>query len=222
MHKMVNSYGMVHNSRYWSEIESSISKYGASKEDVTIMDLGCGPGLLLRDLLHRYHPQRVIGVDLSEVMLEHAEIELEEELLELENSGAIETDGVEIKLIQQHLQHDPHLPTGVDYIFSSRVLRSFEDQHQSFDSMYKALNPGGLLVLLDWTRASIPTYDQWFRSSESHFSDLTAWDVVAYHRNFSRYDLEDWEYILNAAGLEVVHRFQLSPVYSCIIGKKPL
>jgi len=117
-----------------------------------------------------------------------------------------------VEFIEQHLQENPDLPKGNDAIFSSRVLRSFEDQYTSLSNIHNALNPDGLLVLLDWARADLPTYAEYLGGGPAN--------VMRYHRNFSRYSLSDWEYILSNTGFRIELAFSLPPVHLAIVARK--
>jgi len=207
MLRMVDTFDRVHNVRYWNEITSTIDN--SILKNGKVMDLGCGPGLLLKHLVKTFSPAVVTGIDLSEIMLNRAEQEL------------AEFNDIEVNLIQQHLQDDPTLSKDQSAIFSSRVLRSFEDQHVIMNSIWNSLISGGYVVILDWMKADIQTYESWFNRPTNEFGQLSPAQVIKYHRNFSRYNLTDWKYILTSFGFDVVHSFQLDAVHGCTIARKP-
>ncbi|MHA2501742.1 MAG: class I SAM-dependent methyltransferase [Candidatus Kariarchaeaceae archaeon] len=205
MVRMVETYSRVHSPRYWNALEGNIDTDFV--KGGIIADLGCGPGLLLRDLGRKFAPKKLVGVDLSPVMLQRAEVETR-------------SVGVDTEFIQQHLQDDPQLKFSAHAIFSSRVLRSFEDQQAIMNSISAALEDGGYLVIVDWIRASIRDYLSWFSQQSGEFENLTPAEVIRYHRIFSRYSLEDWEYIVENHGFEVIHTFQIDAVHGGIIARK--
>lgn len=203
LEKMVKSYSETHNERYWKEVTPFIKDKASGK----ILDLGCGPGLLLRDLDLKYSPKLIYGLDRLEVMLNRTKEILNE---------AVKQNRV--KLILQNIQEDSSLPSDLDIIFSSRVLRSFEDQWEILSSIYYSLNQGGLLVLLDWAKEDIETYYNWFKSNGSYDGNIS--EVIKRHRNFSRYNLNDWHFMLKNVGLKMIHSFQLDPVHLGLIAMK--
>lgn len=203
LEKMIKSYSETHNERYWKEITPFIKNKASGK----ILDIGCGPGLLLRDLDSKYSPKLIYGLDRLEVMLNKAR----ENLSEAFNQNRV-------KLILQNIQEDSSLPSDLDIIFSSRVLRSFEDQWEILSSIYYSLNDGGLLVLLDWAKEDIETYYNWYKSNGNYNGNIS--ELIKHHRNFSRYNLNDWHFILKNIGLKVVHSFQLDPVHLGLVAMK--
>ncbi len=204
MNKMVDTYSEVHNSRYWQEISPIIE----TRAKGVCLDIGCGPGLLLKDLKERYNPTKLIGIDVSEVMINKANEYLEKSVSE----GRVE-------LIIQHMQVDLNLPGDIDLVFSSRVLRSFDDQWGIMKSIIDCLNPGGLLVLLDWDQRSITDYYEYFKKT-GRLDNIDIAEVIRLHRNFSRYSLADWEFILTKAGFHIEKAFQVDEVHICMIGIK--
>ena len=203
METMVNSYASVHNDDYWK----IVSPYLEPRVSGRIMDIGCGPGLLLNDLYNKFKPEKMYALDLSDVMLEKAKSVLSKPVKE----GRLE-------FIQQHMQEDVNLPQDIDVIFSSRVLRSFDNQWEVLNSIYNSLKPGGILVMVDWSLESISTYFKWF-----DFSDLYEYDIdnaIRKHRNFSRYSIEDWVFLFEKVGFTILKEFRLSEVKIGLIVQK--
>ncbi|MHA2253311.1 MAG: class I SAM-dependent DNA methyltransferase [Candidatus Kariarchaeaceae archaeon] len=205
MQKMFVSYPKVHNVRYWQEVSPFINEKSRNR----CLDIGCGPGLLLRDLEEKFKPEMLYGIDLSQTMLQKAK-----EIL-----SSVHQEG-RLQIIQQNLQEDPTLPDDLDVIFSSRVMRSFEDQMTILHSIYSSLTKDGLFVLLDWDKNSIAYYYHYFKG-DSPDTQTNISEVVRKHRNFSRYGIEDWEFMLQHVGFTVQLAFQVNEVTICIIAKKP-
>lgn len=202
VNRMVETYPQVHNERYWKEIDPFISNLAKGQ----CMDLGCGPGLLLLDLFTKYQSEKLVGLDLSPLMLTKAQNFLEEA-------------HANFSLLQQHLQENNSLPSGNTLIFSSRVLRSFEDPVKILTSIHDSLVENGLLVLLDWDLQPLSVYLNWF-NEDSRFSDNAFADLVKYHRNFSRYSIDDWNLLLKETGFGIEHAFQLNPVHIVVVARK--
>lgn len=195
MLKMVDSYSRVHNDRYWSHLEPILKEIKLQR----ILEIGCGPGLLLEEIYQRFGGEKIFALDLSEVMLTKAK----------ETLSPLDAD---VEFIQQHMQQDTTLPESLDLILSSRVLRSFDNLWEVLHSIYKALVPGGKLVLLEWGKASLQSYH--------NYLDVDVERAVDLHRNFSKYDLEDWDYMLRHIGFTIEVAFQVDEMILCIVANK--
>jgi trans-aconitate 2-methyltransferase len=96
--------------------------------DETVLDAGCGSGRMTRHVLERLPRGRVIGVDASPSMVEHARQELgDDERIEL-----IVADLAELDLTRQ-----------VDAIFSNATFHWVPDHERLFERLFAALRPGG-------------------------------------------------------------------------------
>ncbi len=204
VYRMIETYPKVHTEVYWN----NVSPYLKNLSEATFLDIGCGPGLLLRDLYKRFNPAKLIGIDLSSDMLTKAKEILRKPIEE----GKVE-------LVLKHMQQDPTLPRNVDVVFSSRVLRSFEDPYTIFRAIHNSLVQGGHLVVLDWDRQSIWNYASWM-AKQDDFGDLHPQEIIRYHRNFSRYSLEDWAYIIANTGFSMNRIFRVNEVHVGFVATK--
>jgi trans-aconitate 2-methyltransferase len=99
--------------------------------DETVLDAGCGSGRVTRLLLERLPEGRVIGVDGSQQMIEHATEEL---------SGF----GDRVELIVSDLL-EMELDEDVDAIFSNATFHWILDHERLFQRLFAALKPGGAM-----------------------------------------------------------------------------
>ena len=105
-----------------------------------VVDIGCGTGLTTREAARAAAPGRVVGVDVSERMLERAR----------EVTAAERLDNVRYELgdAQTH-RFDP---AGFDVAISRFGTMFFSDPAAAFANIAAALRPEGRLVLLVWQR----------------------------------------------------------------------
>jgi trans-aconitate 2-methyltransferase len=99
------------------------------KGDETVLDAGCGSGRVTAMLLERLPNGRVIGVDSSEEMVEHARAALGD------RATILVGDLTEFEL-----------DSPVDAAFSNAVFHWIPDHDRLFERLFAALRPGGRLV----------------------------------------------------------------------------
>jgi trans-aconitate 2-methyltransferase len=95
----------------------------------TVLDAGCGSGRVTLMLLERLPRGRVIAVDQSASMVEHAREALGE------RATVIQADLTELELDEP-----------VDAVFSNAVFHWVPDHDRLFATLHAALRPGGRLV----------------------------------------------------------------------------
>ncbi len=112
--------------------------YGIGSGDA-VLDIGCGAGLTTREAARAAAPGRVVGVDVSERMLERAR-----ELTEGLGNVRYELGDAQVHRFD---------PAGFDVAISRFGTMFFSDPDAAFANIATALRPGARLVLLVWQRA---------------------------------------------------------------------
>ena len=99
-----------------------------------VLDLGCGSGWATRLIAKRFHPKKIVGIDISDEMVRRAE----------EQSKGI----ANIEFRQGAAEKIP-LPDGsIDKIFSIESLYYWPDQMAGLKEVKRVLTPGGKLFML--------------------------------------------------------------------------
>ena len=111
--------------------------YGISPGDA-VVDIGCGTGLTTREAARAAAPGRVVGVDVSERMLERAR----------QVTAAEGLDNVRYELGDAQVHRFD--PGGFDVAISRFGTMFFSDPTAAFANIAAALRPEGRLVLLVW------------------------------------------------------------------------
>lgn len=108
-----------------------------------IWDLGCGTGLSTRAVLKTMPHARVIGIDASVGMLDHARAK----------SWPEGTRFLLQRVEQLDLSSAPELAEAPDGIFAAYLLRNVPHQHRTeiLTSLQRQLKPGAPLVLHDYS-----------------------------------------------------------------------
>ncbi|HEV3378514.1 MAG TPA: methyltransferase domain-containing protein [Thermoleophilaceae bacterium] len=129
--------------------------YGISPGD-EVVDIGCGTGLTTREAARAAAPGRVLGVDVSERMLERAR-----QLTVAEGLGNVR---YELGDAQVH-RFDP---AGFDVAISRFGTMFFSDPGAAFANIAAALRPGARLVLLVWQAHE---HNEWARAIDAALGD---------------------------------------------------
>jgi SAM-dependent methyltransferase len=108
----------------------------------SILDIGCGRGNSFRLLHDKFLPQRLIGVDIDERSLRLARSQVVHDHLQVE---LLQSDGATLEL-----------PDGsVSMLFCHQTFHHLVRQQEALSEFYRVLQPGGLLLFAESTRAYI-------------------------------------------------------------------
>ena len=129
--------------------------YGISAGD-EVLDIGCGTGLTTREAARAAAPGRVVGVDVSERMIERAR--------ELAAAEGLDNLRYELGDAQVH-RFDP---AGFDVAISRFGTMFFSDPAAAFANIARALRPEARLVLLVWQPHE---HNEWARAIDAALGD---------------------------------------------------
>jgi arsenite methyltransferase len=140
-------------------------RHASPKLDEDIIDIGCGPGYLTRDLAAGAGESgSVLGIDQSESMLEIARARCEGMPgVRFEQANAVEL---------------PAENESFDLVVSTQVMEYVEDIDRALSEIARVLRPGGrtLLLATDWRACA------WHSSDEERMQRmLSAWEEHLAH-----------------------------------------
>ena len=165
--------------------------YGISPGD-RVLDIGCGAGLTTRDAARAAAPGEVLGVDVSERMLELAR----------QRTAAEGLDNVRYELGDAQVHRFD--PAGFDVAISRFGTMFFSDPGAAFANLAAALRPEGRLVLLVWQRRED---NEWMKAFDAALGAATPSPPPPDLDAFSLGDAEATARVLEAAGFTGV-RFE--------------
>jgi len=133
----------------------------------SVIDVGCGPGLVAEALLEAGH--RVLGIDLSAKMIARAR----RRTARFGDRARFEVASI----------HDDRIEGRFDAALSRSVLHHVEDPLLFLARQAELLRPGGVLVLCDHTTDPNPECRGWHQSIErlrdrSHVANATPGELV--------------------------------------------
>jgi SAM-dependent methyltransferase len=162
--------------------------YGISTGD-EVLDIGCGPGLTTREAARAAAPGRVVGVDVSERMLQRAR----------QLTAAQRLSNVRYE--QADAQVHRFAPARFDVAISRFGTMFFGDPVAAFANIAAALRAGARLVLLVWQRLED---NEWARLIDAALGDAVQ-PTPPGADPFSLGDAEATARILDSAGFDDVH-----------------
>jgi len=183
---MVKTHAGRFGGTFWAFVEqhtSLVDKGGV------VVDLGTGPGLLLRDLTTRYENTRAVGIEVQPEMLKLAK-------------DVVAEDADRRQLIEADVSQPPLAvdDNSADVVIASVLLHELPVPTRMIDEALRILKPGGTFIMLDWIRQPLSTYCDGERpdtlSQFTHFSE------------HCRYTADDLEWLFQQSGF-VVDDFML-------------
>jgi SAM-dependent methyltransferase len=135
--------------RYWADhadqFDASLRAYqpifmsaAALADGDTVLDVGCGTGQCSIEAARKVGGGEVLGVDLSEVMLEVA------------RRRARAAGMANVSFVKGDAQVHPFAPRAFDAVIGRTSVMFFGDPAAGLGNLFAALRPGGRLVLLVW------------------------------------------------------------------------
>ena len=206
LERMVKTHPERFGSEYWEYFATQVAPHLPPRP--VMIDLGCGPGLLLRDLAERHPTATLYGYDVTPAMLAHGRT--------LPGAGPTPT----LALLDVAEQPLPHATGTVHLVSMSSVLHVIDEPLPVLAEIRRVLAPGGIFLLNDWIRQSLETYLAWRREA---FVEDEADSVRRGFRLFAvhnKYTAEDWQWLLAKAGFAVRHHAQLRPTHRIFVATR--
>lgn len=107
-----------------------------------ILDAGCGQGKAFHALVERFHPERLIGVDVDEGGLDAADREAQRH-------------DIKAELLECNLAAMDLADASVDMVFCHQTLHHLARQEETLAEFHRVLKPGGVLLLAESTQEYI-------------------------------------------------------------------
>jgi SAM-dependent methyltransferase len=192
---MVTTHPERFGEAYWALFAAHVAPH--LPPNPVMIDLGCGPGLLLRDFGARYPAATLYGYDVTAAMIAHGRA--------LSYTGATPA----FALHDVTTQPLPHPAGSVHLVSMSSVLHVVDEPLPVLAEIRRVLAPAGIFLLHDWIRQPLPTYLAWRRDV------LGEGDAESRRRGFrlfpvhNKYTTEDWQWLLAEAGFTIGYQEQL-------------
>src|SRR5262245_19693083 len=203
---MVQTHGQRFGPSFWEFFAAQVSP--ALPQQPVIVDLGCGPGLLLRDLSARFPAGRLHGYDVTPAMVSHG--------TQLAFAGASPIFAVH----DVSAQPLPHATNSVDLLSMSSVLHVIDEPLPVLAEIRRVLTASGLLLLYDWIRRPLTAYLAWRRdvlqesAAETHRRGFLAFPV------HNKYTADDLRWLFAEAGFHICAETQPRPSHRLFVADR--
>jgi len=188
---MIRSYAGRFGDAYWDAFDEHARPRLSPAP--TIVDLGCGPGLLLQDLSARVPKGDLHGYDLTPAMIEHAR--------RIDYIGQPPTLGL-LDLLKDRL---PFEEASVDVVAISAVVHLFDDLFPFLAEVSRVLKPAGTFLMYEWVRTSLAEYMGRPSTSDAPESPedfrRRSMKLFGTHNHYAR---EDWRWMLTESGFDIL------------------
>src|SRR5262247_929494 len=144
LQRVVSNHHERFGADFWATFTAQIAP--ALPPQPVIVDLGCGPGLLLRDLGERYPQATLYGYDVTPAMIAHGQ--------QLSSTGAKPT----LALHNVGTEPLPNATGSVHLVTMTSVLHIIDEPLLVLAEIRRVLAPGGIFMLHDWIRMPLQTY----------------------------------------------------------------
>lgn len=188
---------------FWAMFAAHVARALPSRP--VVIDLGCGPGLFLRDLGERYPQATLYGYDLTPAMIGYGQ--------QLPATGAHPT----LVVHDVTTQSLPHATGTVHLVTMSSVLHVVDEPLPVLAEIRRALAPGGIFLLHDWIRMPLPTYLQWRIERQGEEPDVSRQRGFRLFAVHNKYTTEDWQWLLGEAGFVIRYQTQLRPTHQLFV-----
>jgi len=201
LRRMVETHAERYGDPFWAFFTAHVAPALPAKP--VMIDVGCGPGLLLRDLGHRYPSASLHGYDVTPAMVAHGQ----------QLAGATMT----FMLHDITTQPLPHGAGSVHLASMSAVLHVLDEPLPVLAEFRRVLAPGGVFLLNDWIRQPLRDYLAWRRDvmkETGREASRRAFRLFPVH---NKYTPDDWRWLLAEAGLTIRAETQLRPGHQIFV-----
>jgi SAM-dependent methyltransferase len=203
LQRMVNTHPERFGPSFWEFFSAQVAP--ALPAQPVAVDLGCGPGLLLRDLAERCPAARLHGYDVTPAMIAYAQ--------QLSYAGGPPTLAVH-DVATQSL---PHGMGSVHLLIVSSMLHVIDEPLPVLAEIKRVLAPKGIFLLHEWIRQPLEGYLAWRRDV------MKESPVESRRRGFrlfpvhNKYTTEDWRWLLAEAGFAIRIHTQLRATHRIFV-----
>ncbi len=189
---------------YWQTLEAFVPLKTTKKG--TLLDLGTGPGLFVRDIISAYPNLTATGVDESEAMVSYAK------QMKLPRARA-KIYKRDISSGKTNLKDRPF-----DFITMNFVFHHLPSPLSLLDNLkHNLLSKNGYFIIYDWVRTSLEDYVEFHKLMGRNMPEDAAFEMFSEH---GKYGEDDLEWLLGREGFKLENKESITALHSLMVFKK--
>jgi ubiquinone/menaquinone biosynthesis C-methylase UbiE len=192
---MVATHPERFDAPFWAFYDTHVGRRLPSR--AVMVDLGCGPGLLLRDLGERHPDAMLHGYDVTPAMITYG------------RRLAFKPASVSLTVHDVTVEPLPLADATVNLASMSSVLHVFDEPLPTLAEIRRVLAPGAIFLLNDWIRQPLSSYLAWRRDVMKESGPDAVRRAFRLFPVHNKYTVEDWRWLLGEAGFEVLAQTEL-------------
>jgi ubiquinone/menaquinone biosynthesis C-methylase UbiE len=195
LQRMVATHPERFDAPFWTFYDTQVGRRLPPR--AVMIDLGCGPGLLLRDLGER-HPDAILhGYDVTPAMITYG------------RRLAFKPASVSLTVHDVTVEPLPLADATVNLASMSSVLHVFDEPLPTLAEVRRVLAPGAIFLLNDWIRQPLSSYLAWRRDVMKESGPDAVRRAFRLFPVHNKYTVEDWRWLLGEAGFEILAQTEL-------------
>ena len=195
LQRMVATHPERFDAPFWTFYDTQVGRRLPPR--AVMIDLGCGPGLLLRDLGER-HPDAILhGYDVTPAMITYG------------RRLAFKPASVSLTVHDVTVEPLPLADGSVNLASMSSVLHVFDEPLPTLAEVRRVLAPGAIFLLNDWIRQPLSSYLAWRRDVMKESGPDAVRRAFRLFPVHNKYTVEDWRWLLGEAGFEILAKTEL-------------
>jgi ubiquinone/menaquinone biosynthesis C-methylase UbiE len=195
LRRMVATHPERFEATFWAFFDAHVGR--RLPPGPVIVDVGCGPGLLLRDLGERHPDATLHGYDVTPAMIAHA------------RQLAFKPPRVTFAVHDVVAQRLPLADGSVNLLSMSSVLHVLDEPLPIMAEIRRVLARGGLFLLNDWVRQPLAAYLAYRRDVMSETGPDAQRRAFRLFPAHNKYTADDWRWLLGEAGFDVLAETEL-------------
>jgi len=195
LQRMVATHPERFDAPFWAFYDAHVGRRLPPR--AVMVDLGCGPGLLLRDLGER-HPDAILhGYDVTPAMITYG------------RRLAFKPASVTLTVHDVTVEPLPLADASVNLASMSSVLHVFDEPLPTLAEIRRVLVPGAIFLLNDWIRQPLSSYLAWRRDVMKETGPDALRRAFRLFPVHNKYTVDDWQWLLGEAGFEILAQTEL-------------